>query len=305
MKIPRREFIGRAALGLGGLMVATRLEALEKAQPQAVSTFDPYEIVPLGQTGLKVSRVCIGTGAHGYQRESNQTRLGADKFHDLLRGAYDRGIRMFDMADLYGSHPYLMPALKGIPRDNFVISTKIWFHQNGLPEKERPDADVVIPRFLKEINTDHLDLVLLHCMTSGTWPQDMRKQMDILSGFKEKGVIRALGVSCHSLPALEAAVTEPWVQSVHSRINPYGDSMDGATADVVPVLKKLHAAGKGVVGMKIIGNGKFRDSDEQRNASVKLALQLGCVDVLNVGFESHDQIDDLAARVRSVPRLVA
>ena len=305
MKIPRREFIGRAALGISGLMVGTRLQALDKVEPQTVSTFDPYEIVPLGKTGLKVSRVCIGTGAHGFMRASNQTRLGADKFHALLRGAYDRGIRMFDMADIYGSHPYLIPALKGIPRDNFNIVSKIWFHKSGIPEPERPDADVVIARFLKEIQTDHIDLVLLHCMTSATWPQDLRKQMDILSGLKEKGVIRALGVSCHSLPALEAAVTEPWVESVHSRINPYGASMDGSTEEVVPVLKKLHAAGKGVVGMKIIGNGNFRDNDDQRNASVKLALQLGCVDVLNVGFEKPEEIDDLATRVRNVPRLVA
>ena len=304
MKIQRREFLGRAALGLGGLMVGTRLQAIETAGPATTPSFDPYEIVPLGRTGLKVSRVCIGTGAHGFLRASNQTRLGADKFHALLRGAYDRGIRMFDMADIYGSHPYLIPALKGIPRDHFTIVSKIWFHKSGIPEPERPDADIVVARFLKEIHTDYLDLVLLHCMTSGTWPQDLRKQMDILTGLKQKGVIRALGVSCHSLPALEAAVTEPWVESVHSRINPYGASMDGATDQVVPVLKRLHAAGKGVVGMKIIGNGDFRNSEEQRNASVKLALQLGCVDVLNVGFESPDQIDDFAARVRNVPRLV-
>jgi aryl-alcohol dehydrogenase-like predicted oxidoreductase len=238
-------------------------------------------------------------------RSSNQTRLGRKNFEALLRGAYDRGIRMFDMADAYGSHPYLIPALKGIPRNHFVAVTKIWRGAGNLPESERPDADVVVARFLEEIQTDYLDLVLLHCLTSGNWPDAQRRQMDILSKLKEKGVIRALGVSCHSIPALEAAANEPWVDSVHARINPYSASMDGPPREVVPVLKKIHAAGKGVVGMKIIGAGDFSDSDEMRNRSVRFALQLGCVDVLNVGFESHDQIDDLAARVRIVPRAVA
>ncbi|MGA3285595.1 MAG: aldo/keto reductase [Verrucomicrobiota bacterium] len=301
MKIPRREFIGKSALVVGGLMLGTALPSLAASE---AANFDPYEIVPLGKPGLKVSRVCIGTGSNGFFRSSNQTRLGRNSFEALLRGAYDRGIRMFDLADAYGSHSYLIPALKGIPRRDFVAVTKIWRGEGGLPEPERPDADVVVARFLKEIQTDYLDLVLLHCLTSGNWPEEQHRQMDLLSKLKEKGVIRALGVSCHSIPALEAAANEPWVESVHARINPYGASMDGPPREVVPVLKKIHAAGKGVVGMKIIGAGEFSNSDEMRNRSVRFALRLGCVDVLNVGFENHDQIDDLAVRVRNVPRPV-
>jgi len=302
MKIKRREFLGASAWGLGALVLGGQLPAIGKPPSPA---FDPYEMIPLGRTGLKVSRVCIGTGAHGSQRSSNQTRLGRDKFQALLAGAYERGIRMFDLADLYGTHPYLMPALKGVPRKDFVISTKIWSHPGGLPEPERPDSDVVVARFLKEINTDYLDLVLLHCVTSPDWPQELRKQMDILSGLKQKGTIRALGVSCHSIEALEAAANEPWVDSVHARINHTGASMDGAPEQVAPVLKKIHAAGKGVVGMKLIGEGRYRNSDELRNAAVAYALRLGCVDVLNVGFESTDQIDDFAARVRNTPKTAA
>jgi predicted aldo/keto reductase-like oxidoreductase len=125
--------------------------------------------------------------------------------------------------------------------------------------------------------------------------------MDILSKLKAQGQIKALGVSCHSLGALEAAATEPWVESVHTRINPYGMSMDGSPEEVVPLLKKIHAAGKGVIGMKIIGEGRLRNDDARRDESVKYALKLGCVDVLNVGFESETEMDDLAARVRKVP----
>jgi aryl-alcohol dehydrogenase-like predicted oxidoreductase len=259
----------------------------------------------LGKSGLKVSRFCMGTGVHGFNRQSNATRMGKEKFESLIQGAHDRGVRMYDLADLYGTHPYLMPALKGLPRDKYAVVTKIWFKSGGLPEPERPDADVAVTRFLKEIGTDYLDLVLLHCVTSPTWPDELRKQMDLMAKLKDKGVIRAHGVSCHSIAALEAAAAEPWVDSVHTRINPYGMSMDGPPEKVVPVLKKLHAAGKGVVGMKLIGEGRLRNDEEKRSESARFVLGLGCVDVLNVGFEKVEEIDDFADRVRKVPRKVA
>jgi aryl-alcohol dehydrogenase-like predicted oxidoreductase len=297
MKLRRREFIHRTALGVGGLLVAAPPAARAHAP---AARFDPYALVQLGRTPLKVSRVCLGTGMRGGNRESNHTRLGKQAFESLIRESFDRGTRLFDLADLYGTHPYVIPALKGIPRDRYQIVSKVWFMRGGLPEPERPDADVVIPRFLKELQTDHIDLVLLHCVTSANWPQELRRQMDLLSQMKEKGYIRALGVSCHSLDALRAAAREPWVESVHARINPYGMSMDGPPEQVAPVLQEIHAAGKGVVGMKIIGEGRLRNDDERRDASVKHALTLGCVDVLNVGCETIGEVDDLAARVRRV-----
>jgi len=297
MKLRRREFIHRTALGVGGLIVAAPQAA--RAQAPAAQV-DPYALVRLGRTPLTVSRFCLGTGMRGGNRESNHTRMGKQAFEALVRGSFDRGTRLFDLADLYGTHPYVIPALKGIARDRYQIVSKVWFMRGGLPEPERPDPDVVIPRFLKELQTDYIDLVLLHCVTSATWPEELRRQMDALSAMKEKGYIRALGVSCHSLGALQAAAREPWVESVHARINPYGMSMDGPPERVAPVLKDIHAAGKGVVGMKIMGEGRLRTDDERRDASVKYALTLGCVDVLNVGCESLAEVDDLAARVRRV-----
>jgi len=243
MTIPRREFLKRSVTGVASLCAG--LSALAAESKPAY--FDPYEPVPLGKSGLKVSRFCLGTGVHGGNRQSDHTRMGKEKFTALVQGAHERGIGLYDLADLYGTHPYLVPALQGIPRDRYGIVSKIWFRPGGIPDKERPDADVVVQRFLKEIGTYYLDLVLLHCVESGTWPAELSRQMEILAGLKQKGLIRAHGVSCHSIPALEAAAKEPWVDSVHTRINPYGMSMDGAVEKVVPVLKNLHAAGKGVV----------------------------------------------------------
>jgi aryl-alcohol dehydrogenase-like predicted oxidoreductase len=299
MRIQRREFVKRSALGLGGILAGVPLANPAESKP---AFFDPYETVGLGQTKLKLSRFCLGTGMNGNNRQSNHTRMGKQKLEALLQGSYDRGIRVFDLADLYGTHPYLLPALKAIPRDKYAIITKVWLHAGGLPEAERPGAEAAVNRFLKEIGTDYLDLVLLHCMSSPKWPAEQRQHMDGLARLKDKGVIRAHGVSCHSIAALEAAAAEPWVDSVHARINPYGMSMDDKPEKVVPVLKKLHAAGKGVVGMKIIGEGKLRNDAEKRDESARFVLGLGCVDVLNIGFEKVEEIDDFAGRVRKVSR---
>ena len=295
----RREFIKGAIAGGAGLVLSRGLLGAAEQKP---TTVNPYEVVPLGKTGIKVSRVGFGTGMRGRERQSNQTRLGKEKFEALLKAGYDRGIRFFDTADMYGSHPYIIPALKGIPRENFAISTKIWWMPRGLPETERPDADVVVSRFLKELQTEYIDMVLLHCVQTADWPKQLRKQMDILDSLKQKGVIRAHGVSCHSLDALKAASKESWVDSVHARINAFGTAMDGPVEQVAPVLKKIHDSGKGIVGMKLIGEGAFRYSSELRERSVKYALEAGCVDTMTVGFESESEIDDFAGCVQKVCR---
>ena len=300
-QISRREFLKHASAAAGALAVTPTFAFTAET---AAGKFDPFETVKFGKTDLNFSRVAMGTGVRGGMRQSNHTRMGGEKCEALMCDAYDRGVRAFDLADLCGTHPFVTSALKKMPRKNFVIITKIWFRPGGIPETERPDADVVIDRFLKEIGTDYLDLVLLHCVESPKWPEELQRQMEIMAKLKQKGVIRAHGVSCHSIAALEAAAREPWVDSVHARINPYGAKMDGPPEKVVPALKKICAAGKGIVGMKLIGEGDFRISDEKRDESVKFALDLGCVKVLNVGFEKVEEIDDFAARVRKVKKTV-
>jgi len=299
-KMKRREFLKKSLASVGGLVLTANLSRAQ--QQQHTAFFDPYESAALGKSGLKGSRLCFGTGMKGWMRQSNQTRLGVEVFHALIRAAYERGVRLFDLADLYGTHQHIAAALKDMPRDSYSLITKLWWRPNGVPEKERPDADVVLARFLKELNTDYIDVLLLHCVVSADWPTELSTYMQALNSLKKKGLIRAHGVSCHSIPALETAAAESWVDSVNTRINPYGIKMDGPAEKVAPVLEKLHAAGKGVVGMKILGEGTFADDDKKKNDSIRYVLTLGCVDTLNVGFESPQQIDDFASRVKKVPR---
>jgi len=295
--VSRRRFLATTTAGLGGMVLSSG-----QARAGEGEFFDPVETVPLGKTGIQVSRVGIGTGMKGWMRQSNQTRLGKEGFERLLRYAYDQGIRLFDLADLYGSHPFLVPALKDIPRKEYVAISKIWTRKGGIPEAERPGAEVCVERFLKEMGTDYIDIVLVHCVMAGGWPKEVETYMEALEKLKRKGTIRAHGVSVHHLDALDTAAVTPWVDSVNTRINPFGVKMDGPADQVVPRLRRIHEAGKGVVGMKIIGEGAFRDDEEKKNQSVAYALTLGCVDAMIVGFEKKEEIDDFFARVRKVKR---
>ena len=239
----------------------------------------------------------MGTGFSGYNRSSNITRAGVAE--SVIRQAYEKGIRFFDCADSYGTHTYTASALKSFPRESYTLGTKIWVSQGGLPEPERPDADVVVDRFRKELNTDYLDLIQIHCMTDARWTDKEKKQMDILENLKAKKIIRAHGVSVHSLEAMEACVGNPWVDIVHVRINPFGEAMDkNDPAQVTPVIEKLHKEGKGIIGMKLIGAGKFKNETEKIDESLKYVLGLGTVDMIIVGFELPEQIDNYIARVQ-------
>lgn len=306
MKLDRRHFLRTTAAGVGGLVLgsAPALRAETPAVSPDGARLSAFDTITLGRTGIKTSRVSMGTGVRGGNRESNHTRMGAANAHKLIRDIYERGVRNFDLADLYGTHALVPAALEGVPRDRYALCSKIWWRPGGIPEAERPDADVVVTRFLKELKTDYVDLVLLHCVETPDWPKVLAKQMEILADLKRKGLIRAHGVSCHSLPALEAVIDEPWVDSVHARINPFRIQMDGPPEQVAGVLKRIRAKGKGVVGMKIIGEGKLRNDDEKKDQSIRYPWAEGLADMVTVGFEKATELDDFHNRLHKVPKPV-
>jgi predicted aldo/keto reductase-like oxidoreductase len=296
--LTRRQFVATTlAAGAGSVLLG---KSVLGSVPRSQDLFaDPFQIVSLGKSGLKSTLLGMGTGFSGYNRSSNITRAGVAE--SIIRSAYEKGIRFFDCADSYGTHPFTAAALKGVPRESYTLSSKIWVGPGGIPETERPDADVVIDRFRKELNTDYLDLVQIHCMTDPEWTNKQKKQMDILENLKAKKIIRAHGVSVHSLDAMKACLESPWVDVVHVRVNPYGEAMDKRdAADVIPVIEKLHKSGKGVIGMKLIGNGNFKNDSEKIDASLKYVLGLGTVDMIIVGFELPEQIDNYIERVKKI-----
>ena len=230
----------------------------------------------------------MGTGTIGYAGASNQTRLGTSPLTRLLLDGYNNnGLRFFDSADSYGSHPYVAAALKQLPRDKVTVLTKT---DTRDPAGVRADLE----RFRRELGVEQIDIVLIHCVTEGDWTTRYRGVMDVLSEAKEKGIIRAHGVSCHTLPALRAAAASPWVEIDLVRLNPIGSHMDAEPETVISVVKQMRAQGKGIVGMKILGQGDLRDRPAE---AVRYALGTGMLDAFTIGAESQKEQNNLVQLV--------
>lgn len=294
LNMNRRNFINALGLGTAHVVFSNPLYACTNS----VVAANPLQKIKLGKSAIETTLLGIGTGVHANNRTCFLTKQEKGKSLTLLQHAYDRGIRNFDCADTYGTHQLVAEALKGKDREKINLTSKIWFRSGGIPEPERPDANIVVDRFRKELNTDYIDLVQIHCMVDENWTETMKPQMDILEDLKAKGIIRAHGVSVHSLDAMKDAVEHPWVDVLHARINPYGIAMDKPEPqEVVDVINRLHKAGKGVIGMKLVGNGKLRDDSEKIDNSLRFVLGLGSVDVMIVGFEEIAQIDNYIERM--------
>jgi predicted aldo/keto reductase-like oxidoreductase len=231
-------------------------------------------------------------------RQSNHTRMGQEAFTRLVRHAHDQDINLFDCADLYGTHPFLRVALKGIPREKIVIESKLWWRPEGLPEQVT-DAAAALDRFRQELGTDYIDSLLLHCTTEATWMADLRPMVEELEKARQKGIIRSHGTSCHSIGALHISAGSPWVQVQLARVNHKGAHMDGKPEEIAALLRGMRAAGKGVIGMKIFGEGSFT-TPEDREASFRFVTQQQCVDAMVIGFEKPEQIDESLAMMRRV-----
>lgn len=246
------------------------------------------DTVILGNTGIKVSRLAMGTGTSGYGGSSNQSRkLGLQGLANLLRTGYDNGIYFWESADQYGTHPHLKEALKAVDRDKVVLLTK-----THAQTEEQMKAD--LDRYRKEIGTDTIDIVLLHALTDPQWNQNRRGAMDYLERARQDGIIKAHGVSCHSIGALKTAADEPWVQVDLARMNPAGLVMDDEVPVVASVLKKMKAQGKGIIGMKILGAGRLSNKVDE---ALQYALAQEYMDCFTIGSESTDQLNDLIKKI--------
>lgn len=283
----RREFLVRTATAAGAAWLSSKSILNALAEQTLGKKFSANDTVTLGSTGIKTSRLAMGTGTVGVGHHSHQTALGLEGLSTLLLNGYDHGLRFFDSADSYGSHPHVAEALKHVPRDKVTVLTKSWARDaDGM----RADLD----RFRKELGTDYLDICLMHCLTEADWTDRYRGAMDVLSEAKQKGIIRAHGCSCHSIEALRAAAKSPWVEVDLARVNPIGSHMDSDPATVVSVLKEMKAAGKAVVGMKILGQG---DLSKRQDEAIKYALSLGILDAFTIGAESKQEQEDLISRI--------
>ena len=282
----RREFLRTSAVLGSAALAKGRFPYEAFASPKPKSATD---VVTLGRTGIKLTRLAQGTGTNGVGKSSNQIRgLGFQGVADLLRTGVDNGVTFWDLADQYGSHPHARQALRAVDRDKVVIMTKT---RASTEAEMRADLD----RFRQEIGTDRLDIVLLHCMMDDDWPAKKAGAMAVLSEAKEQGLIRAHGVSCHTFGALKAAAATDWVDVDLARYNAVGAIMDAPPPQVLAVLKEMKAKGKGVIGMKILGAGQLRGHVDE---ALQVALSTDALDCFTIGAESQSEFLDL---VRKIP----
>jgi aryl-alcohol dehydrogenase-like predicted oxidoreductase len=284
----RREFLHRTACAAGALSLhASAFARRAFALAPLPRKFSASDTVTLGRTGIQTSRLAMGTGTVGVGHHSHQTALGVKGLSDLLLNGYNHGLRFFDSADSYGSHAHVAEALKHVPRDKVTVLTKTWARDPGTA---RADLD----RFRRELGIDHIDVCLMHCLTEGDWTDRYKGVMEVLSEAKEKGIIRAHGCSCHSIEALRAATKSPWVEVHLVRINPVGAFMDSDPNTVTSVIREMRAAGKGIIGMKILGQGELR---QRQDEALNFALGLNLLDAFTIGAESQSEQEDLIRRI--------
>jgi predicted aldo/keto reductase-like oxidoreductase len=291
INLDRRSFLKGTAGALLAASVISGRSSAASALPKAT------DVRTLGNTGLKCSYLGVGTGFRGSGPGITEQvlKLTGDQYVGMLEYAHQQGITYFDLADRYGSHNYMREAMRrSIPRDKVMLLSKIWSREPGDVQKD-------IARIRKELDTDVIDVLLMHCVRNGeeNWPETLKPVMDLFSEAKAKGWIRAHGVSCHSLQALERVAGTEWADVVLVRINPFGCRMDAPTETVVPIIKKIHEAGKGVLGMKILGEGDPKVVSKI-DESLKFVAALGTVDAMTIGFMSKNEIDDAMIRIASV-----
>ncbi|HEY5911709.1 MAG TPA: aldo/keto reductase [Verrucomicrobiae bacterium] len=290
-RLSRRQFLERSAVAAGALLFASRGSVTAQSKRTAVDQ------VALGKTGLKLSRLGMGTGSNS---GNVQYGLGQENFNRVVRYAYDQGITYFDCAQSYRTFEWIGAAIKGLPREKLFIQSKI----PGKPE----DVLKAIDNHRKVFDTDYVDSLLIHCMVKDGWTDDMKRIMDAFDEAKQKKWIRAKGVSCHSLPALRAAASNPWTEVHLVRVNPQAKHIDGMAetwdkpgTDLSPVLaeiKTMHAKGRGVIGMKIIGNGDFTNP-EDREKSIRFAMSCPELDSIVIGFKSTSEVDEAIRRMNN------
>ena len=291
-QLNRRQFLCRSAALAGVALLAPA--ALNAVPAKKLTASDQ---VTLGKTGLKLSRLGIGTGSNSGKVQRD---LGREGFARLIRYAYDQGITYIDTAQSYQTHEFIRDAIKGLPREKLFIQTKM----PDTPEKPLE----VLDRYRKELGVEYLDSGLSHYATTNDWDDQRRRVLDTLDEAKQKQIIRGKGVSCHGLPALTRATLVDWVDVQLVRLNPQGRHVDGPTfkwnpgvnettlPDVVKEIQAMRAKGRGIIGMKLIGNGEFT-SPEDREKSIRYAMQCGLLDAAVIGFASTAEVDEAIARI--------
>jgi aryl-alcohol dehydrogenase-like predicted oxidoreductase len=145
----------------------------------------------LGRTGLLVSRMGLGGG--GASRLGQGTGKTPAESETIVRRALDLGITLIDTAESYGTEEVIGQALRGVPRESVVLSTKksAWEEKNLRPGDLEPALDASLAR----LGTDHVDVYFLHAVPADLYPRVVESLLPILLRLKQKGKVRWIGLT--------------------------------------------------------------------------------------------------------------
>ena len=278
----RRDFL-KTTIAAGALAGAGALP-LHAARRTAT------DMVTLGNSGTKVTRLAFGTGSNNGHV---QAALGQKEFSRLIAYAYDRGIRFFETAESYMTPAMLGEALKPFPRDSYQLMHKVTTDRHADPQKRFDD--------LRRVSqTEYFDIMLLHYQHTGNWMEETKHWQEGMLQAQSKNVIKTRGASVHGLPALRQVPGNKFLEVAMIRMNHNGTRMDGPVPDapeagnvqeVVSHVKQVKSEGMGVISMKLCGDGTFT-KHEDRQAAMRFAFQNAGIDCATVGFKSTQEIDE-------------
>lgn len=226
--------------------------------------------------GVRVSELCFGS----LTMTPFQGNLSIEEGASLIEYAYSKGINFIDTAQLYENYHYIGPALTRIGRENMVVSTKTYAYS-------RETAQEALHEALIELDTDYIDVFLLHEQESKHTIRGHYEALEYFLEQKEKGKIKALGISTHRVEGARAFNAFPELDILHPLVNYKGLGLtDGNLEEMVAEIDKALARGKGVYAMKILGGGHLIGQIEEAISFVR-----GLNVPMAIGLQSEEEID--------------
>jgi len=234
--------------------------------------------VLLGNTNIKVSRLCFGS----LTMTPFQANLSIEEGAKLIQYAYTKGINFIDTAEIYDNYKYIKEALKGINRKDYVIATKTYAYSKEMAEESLNLA-------LKELDTDYIDIFLLHEQESIHTIRGHYEAIEYFIKAKEKGKIRAIGISTHRIAGVLGANKYDEIEIIHPIINMRGIGIqDGSIEDMLMAIEEANKLGKGIYGMKPLGGGHLIGESEKAFNFVK---NIPFIHSFAIGMQSKEEID--------------
>ena len=234
--------------------------------------------IKLGNTSIEVSRLCFGS----LTMTPFQANLSIEEGAQLIQYAYTKGINFIDTAEIYENYRYIKEALKGIKREDYVITTKCYAYTK---EMAKESLDLA----LKELDTDYIDIFLLHEQESIHTLRGHYEAIEYFLEAKRIGKIRAIGISTHRVEGVLAATKFDEIEIVHPIVNKEGIGIqDGTILDMLEIIEKAYNMGKGIYGMKPLGGGHLITQAEDAFNFVKA---IPFIHSFAIGMQSKEEID--------------